>query len=91
MTEERRARDRKIAELQDKLDVLEKSAQKTQLQADERARKMKEEMMKLDPTLAESPWIFPSDEILDQAYVFRPLTPEEQVQYTDAFGRVIQG
>ena len=51
----------------------------------------KEEMMKIDPELAESPWIFPTDEILDQAYVFRPLTPEEQVQYTDAFGRVIQG
>ena len=51
----------------------------------------KEEMMKIDPSLAESPWIFPTDEILENSYVFRPLTPEEQVQYTDAFGRVIQG
>ena len=51
----------------------------------------KEEMMKIDPTLAESPWIFPTDEIINNSYVFRPLTPEEQVQYTDAFGRVIQG
>ncbi|MFN8183407.1 MAG: spermidine/putrescine ABC transporter substrate-binding protein [Candidatus Nanopelagicales bacterium] len=51
----------------------------------------KEEMMKIDKTLAESPWIFPTDEILQNAFVFRPLTPEEQVQYTDAFGRVIQG
>ncbi len=51
----------------------------------------KEEMMKIDPALAESEWIFPTDEILDKSFVFRPLTPEEQVQYTDAFGRVIQG
>lgn len=51
----------------------------------------KEEMAKIDPELAASPWIFPTDEILDQSFVFRPLTPEEQIQYTDAFGRVIQG
>ncbi|MCU0296674.1 MAG: spermidine/putrescine ABC transporter substrate-binding protein [Candidatus Nanopelagicales bacterium] len=50
-----------------------------------------EEMAKIDPELAASPWIFPTDEILDQSYVFRPLTPEEQAQYTEAFGRVIQG
>jgi spermidine/putrescine transport system substrate-binding protein len=50
-----------------------------------------EEMAKIDPELAQSEWIFPTDEILDNSYVFRPLTPEEQVQYTDAFGRVIQG
>ncbi len=50
-----------------------------------------EEMEKIDPELAQSEWIFPTDEILDKSYVFRPLTPEEQVQYTDAFGRVIQG
>jgi len=51
----------------------------------------KQEMEKIDPELAKSEWIFPSDETLNQAYVFRPLTPEEQVQYSDAFGRVIQG
>jgi spermidine/putrescine transport system substrate-binding protein len=50
-----------------------------------------EEMQKIDPALAESEWIFPTEEILQNAYVFRALTPEEQVQYTDAFGRVIQG
>ncbi len=50
-----------------------------------------EEMAKIDPELAQSEWIFPTDEILDKSFVFRPLTPEEQVQYTDAFGRVIQG
>lgn len=51
----------------------------------------KEEMMKIDPALAESEWIFPTDAILNNSQVFRPLTPEEQATYTEAFGRVIQG
>jgi spermidine/putrescine transport system substrate-binding protein len=50
-----------------------------------------EEMAKIDPALAESPWIFPTDELLGNSYVFRPLTPEEQAAYSEAFGRVIQG
>ena len=50
-----------------------------------------EEMQKIDPELAKSESISPTEEILDKSYVFRPLTPEEQVQYTDAFGRVIAG
>lgn len=50
-----------------------------------------EAMAAIDPELAESQWIFPTDEILDNSYVFRPLTPEEQTEYAEAFGRVIQG
>ncbi|MBK9434358.1 MAG: hypothetical protein IPN52_04295 [Micrococcales bacterium] len=50
-----------------------------------------EEMQKIDPALAKSEWIFPTDEILNNSQVFRPLTPEEQVAYAEAFGRVIQG
>jgi spermidine/putrescine transport system substrate-binding protein len=50
-----------------------------------------EEMEKIDPELAQSEWIFPTDEILSNAQVFRPLTPEEQSEYTEAFGRVVQG
>ncbi len=49
------------------------------------------EMEKIDKSLADSPWIFPDDEILNNSYVFATLTPEEDVQYSDAFGRVIQG
>ena len=49
------------------------------------------EMEKIDPELAASEWIFPTDAILNNAQVFRPLTPEEQSEYSDAFGRVIQG
>ena len=50
-----------------------------------------EEMEKIDPELAKSEWIFPTDEILNNSQVFRPLTPEEQAEYAEAFGRVIQG
>lgn len=50
-----------------------------------------EEMEKIDPELAQSEWIFPTDEILSNAQVFRPLTPQEQSEYTGAFGRVVQG
>ena len=50
-----------------------------------------EEMQKIDPELAQSEWIFPTDAILSNAQVFRPLTPEEQAAYSEAFGRVIQG
>ena len=50
-----------------------------------------EEMRKIDPKLAESEWIFPPDEILSQSQVFRPLTPEETAEYSESFGRVIQG
>ena len=51
----------------------------------------KEEMEKIDPQLAASEWIFPTDATLNNAYVFRPLTPEEQTEFSDSFGRVIQG
>jgi len=50
-----------------------------------------EEMQKIDPELAKSEWIFPTEEILNNSQVFRPLTPEEQAEYVEAFGRVIQG
>ncbi|MFN8125048.1 MAG: spermidine/putrescine ABC transporter substrate-binding protein [Candidatus Nanopelagicales bacterium] len=50
-----------------------------------------EEMKKIDPELAKSEWIFPTEELLNNSYVFRPLTPEEQAEYSEAFGRVIQG
>ncbi len=50
----------------------------------------REELAKTDPELAESEWIFPTPELLDQAYVFRDFTAEEEREYTAAFGRVIQ-
>lgn len=48
-----------------------------------------EAMMDIDPELAESPWIFPSKEILDQTYVFMELTPDQDVEYQRMFQRAI--
>ncbi len=50
----------------------------------------REQMERIDPELAESEWIFPSDELLAKAQVFRDFTAEEEVAYNEAFGRVIQ-
>jgi len=49
-----------------------------------------EELAKIDPELADSQWIFPTPEVLASAQVFRDFTPEEQVEFNDAVGRVIQ-
>jgi spermidine/putrescine transport system substrate-binding protein len=44
-----------------------------------------------DPELAKSNWIFPNEATLNNSQVFRPLTPQEQAEYSKAFGNVIQG
>jgi spermidine/putrescine transport system substrate-binding protein len=49
----------------------------------------KAEMEKIDPDLAKSPWIFPADDFLQNAKVFRTLTPDEETQYSEAFQKVI--
>jgi spermidine/putrescine transport system substrate-binding protein len=43
------------------------------------------EMEKIDPTLAASPFIFPTAETLKQVKVFRGLTPAEETSFTTAF------
>ncbi len=48
-----------------------------------------DEMRKIDESLAESPWIFPTDEFLQKAKVFRTLTPDEETKYSEAFQKVI--
>lgn len=48
-----------------------------------------EAMATLDPALAESPWIFPNQEILDQSYVFMELTVEEDAEYQRLFQTAI--
>jgi len=47
------------------------------------------EMEKIDPDLAKSPWIFPTEDFLAKAKVFRTLTPDEETQYSEAFQKVI--
>ena len=48
-----------------------------------------EEMKKLDPSLVDSPFIFPTPEDLEKVQVFRSLSPEEETKYAEEFQRVI--
>jgi spermidine/putrescine transport system substrate-binding protein len=47
-------------------------------------------LARTDPDLAKSEWIFPTEKLLSQAQVFRDFTPQEEMEYTEAFGRVVQ-
>ena len=49
----------------------------------------REEMEKIDPDLAENPYIFPTEEILSKVSVFRTLTPDEEERYNGEFLTVI--
>jgi spermidine/putrescine transport system substrate-binding protein len=48
-----------------------------------------EAMAVLDPALADSPWIFPNEEILNNSYVFMELTPEQDAEYQKMFQTAI--
>lgn len=47
------------------------------------------EMEKIDPELASSPYIFPTDAELSNSFVFMELTPEQNEQYERAFQKAI--
>lgn len=51
----------------------------------------KEEMLKLDPELAENPLIFPSDEFLANTHSFRALTGQEEQRFASAWQNVLLG
>jgi spermidine/putrescine transport system substrate-binding protein len=51
----------------------------------------KEEAVKIDPALADNQLIFPDDETLAKAHVFRTLTPAQEQSYSSAFQRVLLG
>jgi spermidine/putrescine transport system substrate-binding protein len=48
-----------------------------------------EEMLNIDPELAENQLIFPNEDTLSRAHVFRALTPEEETRYNTEFQSVI--
>jgi spermidine/putrescine transport system substrate-binding protein len=48
-----------------------------------------EEMLNIDPELAENQLIFPDEDTLSRARVFRALTPEEETRYNTEFQSVI--
>jgi spermidine/putrescine transport system substrate-binding protein len=50
---------------------------------------VKEILTKRDPSLGENQLIFPSDETLSSAFIFRLLKPEEDTELTEAFQGVI--
>jgi spermidine/putrescine transport system substrate-binding protein len=50
-----------------------------------------EAMKEVDPSLVDNQWIFPTAETLSQAYIFMPLTEEQDVQYQRAFQKAIGG
>ena len=47
------------------------------------------EMEKLDPDLADNPYIFPDAEFLKNAKPFRTLTPQEETEFSTAFQKVL--
>ena len=49
----------------------------------------KEEMEKIDPSLADSPLIFPTEEDLANVKVFRTLSADEETKYSEEFQKVI--
>jgi spermidine/putrescine transport system substrate-binding protein len=49
----------------------------------------KEEMEKLDPSLVDSPLIFPTEEDLANVKVFRSLKPDEETSFSEQFQQVI--
>lgn len=49
----------------------------------------KEAMMEIDPALAENQWIFPTEEMLANSYVFMTLTPEQDEAYQREFQKAI--
>ncbi|MBH0053424.1 spermidine/putrescine ABC transporter substrate-binding protein [Salinibacterium sp. SWN139] len=51
----------------------------------------KEAMMAIDPELAENKLIFPDDEMLSKAFVFRELDSSEEQKYNTAFQSVVLG
>jgi spermidine/putrescine transport system substrate-binding protein len=49
----------------------------------------KAEMEKIDPSLVDSPLIFPTEADLDAVKVFRSLSPQEETTFSEAFQKVI--
>jgi spermidine/putrescine transport system substrate-binding protein len=50
---------------------------------------VKEVLVKKDPKLAQNEFIFPSDELLKKAYIFRELEPDEEQLLDGSFEQVI--
>jgi spermidine/putrescine transport system substrate-binding protein len=49
----------------------------------------REAMEKIDPDLVENPLIFPGDDYLAKAHVFRSLSADEETDFTNRFQKAI--
>jgi spermidine/putrescine transport system substrate-binding protein len=50
----------------------------------------KDVLLKQDPAVAKNPLIFPTQDVLDNSFVFKALTPEDELQFNQAF-QALQG
>jgi spermidine/putrescine transport system substrate-binding protein len=50
----------------------------------------KDVLLTKDPAVAKNPLIFPTQDILDNSFVFKALTPEDELQFNQAF-QALQG
>jgi spermidine/putrescine transport system substrate-binding protein len=46
-------------------------------------------MKKIDPSLVDNKWIFPTKDDLAESHIFRSLTPAEETQFTSEFQKVL--
>ena len=51
----------------------------------------KEKLAKEDPDVAKNPLIFPDEETLSRAHVFRGLSPEEETKYSSMWAELTAG
>jgi spermidine/putrescine transport system substrate-binding protein len=49
----------------------------------------KEELLKLDPSVANNPLIFPSQQVLAKGHAFKQLSPQDEDKLNNAFQAVI--
>jgi spermidine/putrescine transport system substrate-binding protein len=52
---------------------------------------VKPEIVKIDPTLADNPLIFPTEEVLAKAKVFKLLDEDEEREFDEMFADLITG
>ena len=51
----------------------------------------KEALLAKDPSIAKNPLIFPPQSTLDNVHVFKALTPQEDLEFNQAFQELIGG
>lgn len=50
---------------------------------------VREEVEKIDPALAENPWVFPGDEVLNNVHTFANLSEDVEAEFDAAFSSIV--